>query len=268
MLGDSPENPIRCSQISDFAKCTMRIYLVSELLEGIESVGGVAAQTGSLTHVGVAEFHRLQAQSVDQRRKAAWDAIAASRHLFPQADLDETRLFLTPYMNDPRNINAVCVSVEETFNFTLEPHDRDESRRLIYLQGTVDQIRNVNGSLFVYDLKTGKPSGWDMIHQYAYQFAGYVFAANSKYQNVEPGAIIRNYGYRARSANGESPDGIFWHMPFNRAQCSDLLDTFRLAVAMVRNGEINFGPGNWCSYCEFQGLQGCMGRYQNLTVMR
>lgn len=264
MLGDST-SPLRCSKLAALVKCSMRIHLLS-LNDNEDDEGGTPAQTGSLTHAGVAEFHKTQGKTLDFRRKAAWDAIAANRAKFPLADGDEVRLFITPYMEDPRNIHAECVAVEERVDFTLPPHPCDESKQLIYVQGTYDQIRMSNNVPIVYDLKTGKKTGVEMLADYAVQLAAYAYGAaqQERFKGVTKAYVIRNYSYRARSAVMPSPQGVFWSAPFDsREQIELILENVRMHVGLYRNGEINFGPGPHCTYCEFGGLVGCLQEYQS-----
>jgi hypothetical protein len=36
----------------------------------------------------------------------------------------------------------------------------------------------------------------------------------------------------------------------------------RLAIADIRRGDITFGPGPHCTYCEFGGLTGCIPEFK------
>jgi hypothetical protein len=273
MIADK-ENPIRCSRLSSIARCSGRIFLVS-FLDNEDDVGGEAAQTGSLTHAGVAAFHKERG-NLEIRQKAAWDAIAKTRQMFPLANIDETRLFLTPYINDPRNIHAQIVqwsdgepAIEKQVEFTLQPHRLDSTGELIYVQGTFDQIRYINGVPRIYDLKTGKKTGWEQIHDYSVQQAAYLKGASQFISNIDPtGYIIRCYGYRMKGANLPSPDGVFWCLPFKTWDAIDLLlDAVVFHVAMLRNGEVNFTPGPHCTFCEFGGLTGCLPEFDRIKLL-
>lgn len=265
-------NPIRCSKLAGIVRCSMREYLLM-IYENDDSEGGPAAQTGSLTHVGVAEFHRVKGALL-KRKRAAWDAIKAHAGEFPEADENEVRLFITPYMEDPRNINAQFALdekgmpiIEYELKFTLPPHELDQSQELIHLWGHVDQVRLTNGTAEVCDYKTGKKTGWEMLHDYALQIAGYTYGIREQFKHLptlkhaRPGPIIRGYGYRTRDAIGESPDGVFFANPFRWQDVEELLDIVRLRVALIRNGFINYGPGPHCTFCEFGGLTGCIDSY-------
>lgn len=245
-----------------------------DYIDSEDSEGGPAAQTGSLMHVGAAEFHTAKG-NFEQKVRAAWQAIANARDKFPLADPDEVRLFLTPYMNDLRNQRAAFATikhgpragepaVEMQVEFTLQPHSLDPIKEPIHVQGTLDQIRiDERGRYCVHDIKTGKPTAWHMIHDYAVQQAAYTYAAMQTYpekQWVSP-KLIRCYGYRERNAVLPCPDGVFVSIPYTVEHIPVLLDTVALGVALVRMGEVHANPGSHCTYCELEGILGCMRRF-------
>lgn len=261
-------HPIRCSKLANIAKCSARIYMI-HLIDNEDDEGGESAQTGSLTHAGVAAFHKTKG-NLSMRKGAAWDAIAKAAKEFPLADKDEVRLFITPYMDDPRNINAVMLAVEHEVEFTLDPHELDPTGEKIYIEGTLDQIRKWPHIRYpvVDDLKTGKKTGWEMIHDYALQLAAYAYAARQcGFPDVGPGHIIRNYGYRVRGAEMPAPSGVFWAMPYKWDDIPSLLDTVKLGVALIRMGYYHFNPGPHCTYCEFGGLTGCKDQERKLIKL-
>lgn len=294
MLGDK-ETPFRCSKLGELVKCSMKVHLM-EAIE-LDDEGGEAAQNGSLTHSGVAAFH-IEQGNHEQKKKAAWDAIAAHAAIFPLATINEVRLFITPYMNDRRNIEAQfysypfmpneiasgkfkdrqdTLSIERQVDFTLEPHPLDTTGKLIHVQGTYDQIRKEPGGYEGWipvqnDLKTGKRTGWEMIHDYAYQLCAYTHGCRQTipiFKDLVKAKVIRNHGYRTRENKGDSPDGVFWAMPWDTiAKVELLLENVRLHVALWRNGEVNFGPGPHCSYCTFGGLPGCMPRWEQVQQLQ
>lgn len=274
MFADA-SHPIRCSKLGAVAKCTARIHMIELLTLGgtEESEGGEAAQTGSLTHAGVAEFHRAKG-NLDERQKAGWDAIAKASPLFPLADPTEVRLFFTPYINDPRNIHAEFarlpngeLAIEQEINFTIPPHPLDITKQPIHLQGHYDQIRIRQNRMMVDDLKTGKISGWQMQHDYAIQLAAYTYGIRAtQFPNCEVGKIIRAHGYRTRSAIGDSPDGVFWENLFDVSQLETVLEVAQLAVAVMRMGHVTFGTGPHCTYCEFGGLLHCQRKWKELQT--
>ena len=154
----TPSAPLRCSKLAALSKCLMRVYLMS-VFNNDDTEGGPAAQTGSLTHEGVAEFHRATGPLL-KRRKAAFEAIKAHASRFPLAELNEVKLFLTPYTEDPRNIDAEFVldpagnpMIEVEVTFTLPPHPLDSTGEPIYVVGHVDQVRKIHNVAKVCDLK-------------------------------------------------------------------------------------------------------------------
>lgn len=278
MLGDKSD-PFRCSKLAALVKCSMRVYLLS-IVEAADNAAREAAETGSLTHAGVAAFHTTHGD-LKIREKAAWDAIAAARSKFPQADVNEVRLNITPYMADPRNITAKLLAVEFPLDFTLPPHSLDPTKKPIYVQGTLDQLRFVNGQAELWDLKTGRKTGWEYIHDHAIQLCAYCYGVRDvaaqiaagkresfpdweKWQTCQPGKLILTMGYRRRGIDSPSPDGVYWPIPVKWQGVADILENVRLHVALYRMGEIQYGPGPHCTYCEFGGLPGCQKEYQTL----
>lgn len=267
----SKDHPIRCSKLDALVKCAMRVRM---LQSDEDDEGGEAAQTGSLIHEGIAAFHKTAAE-LNIKKKAAWDAIAAHAVKFPLASEADVRLSITPYMDDPRNYNADFYilngepAVEIKMQFQLPPHPLDETQQPIYVEGTADQVRMDRGRPVVCDVKTGKKTGWEMIHLHAVQLSAYTHGCRVSLgiNECEIGPIIRTMGYRTRTAIGQSPDGVFWEPPYDYERGLLLLENVRLHVALYRNGYIEFGPGPHCTYCEHGGLGGCMHKYINLVQL-
>ena len=267
--------PLRPSSLSWLTKCGVKSVL-SMLDQTDES--GPAADTGSVVHAGVAAFH-LEPE-IGKKVAAAVAAMqqTLAAKTFPLADANEARLYLEPYCLDPRNLHAEFApaprdikrkdgsilrsgqpAIEVPVFAKLDPHPLDPTGQPVYIRGMLDQIRLERGTGKVCDLKTGtKMTGWEMIHDYALQQAAYVVAARQSGFDAEPGSIIRNYGYRTRNAALPSPDGVFWCLPFDVAGAHLLLDRVRLQVALIRRGEVDFGPGTHCSYCPQKGLDTCV----------
>lgn len=246
---------LRPSALGLLVRCPLRRVL--ELVLADPDEGGPAAQTGSLVHAAVAEFHKEP--DAAKRVERALEALAASAPDFPRADPSEARLFLRHYVADPRNLYAECVAVELPVEVRLAPHPLDPTGRDIWIKGTLDQIRRENGVPRVWDVKTGAPSGSVMLGDHAIQLAAYVACARaSGFPEAEPGGIIRVGGYRTREACLPSPDGVFFRSDFCVRDVSVLLDTVRLIVALIRSGEVAVGPGPHCSYCPVGGLDRCL----------
>jgi hypothetical protein len=283
------ERPLRCSRLHILVKCSMQTFLT---IDDEQDVAGPAAHTGSVVHAGVAAFHKHFDEKLDLRKENAWSAIAAAMQEFPQADETEVRLYITPYMKDPRNIHAIIPkwidgepAIEKKLDFTLPPHELDPTEAQIHIQGTFDQIRMINGVPYLHDVKTGKQTIWEMIHDHALQVCAYTFGIHqvskqtnkiNKYENfsfdsIKPGKLIRMMGYRAKTVTlfNDSPDGVMIDLPYYKWKHVEwLLDNVRLHVALYRRGYINFGPGYWCTYCPKGGLTGCLDSFEQLELKK
>lgn len=274
MLGDK-EHPIRSSKLAALCKCSLRIYLLGDIVDDEDDLGGEAAQIGSLTHKGVAEFHRVT-KSLAERKKAAFDAIRDNAVDFPLADINECRLHLQPYIEDPRNQNAVIYHhkingesipmIEYQAKFTLPPHEIDETGEVIHCTGTWDQVRVVNGIPMIHDLKTGKISAFQMIHDYTIQLCAYAYGARQiGITGCQPGKLIRSMGYRKRDAELPSPIGVFIDMPPWK-MVENILETVRFNVALYRMGYVHPHTGPHCTYCEHGGIFDCQQKFELLQL--
>lgn len=280
MIGDK-DHPLRSSKLAALCKCSMRIYLLGDIVDDEDDLGGEAAQIGSLTHKGVAEFHRVT-KSLAERKKAAFDAIRDNAANFPLADLNECRLNLQPYIDDPRNQNAEILHhevlnaetgkreltpmIEYQAKFTLPPHPIDETGQPIHCTGTWDQVRIVNRIPMIHDLKTGKISAFQMIHDYTIQLCAYAYGARQiGITGCQPGKLIRSMGYRARAAELPSPIGVFIDMPPWK-MVEHILENVRFNVALYRNGNVNWNTGPHCTYCEHGGIFDCYEKFEMLQL--
>lgn len=248
----SEKQPLRCSSLPLLVRCNWRAVMLQVGLLTDDS--GQAADTGSAVHRGVEVWHRTG--EVEQ----AFVAMRDSLKDFPLADLDEARLHFEPYVEDPRN-QVTLVANELPVTFALAPHASDLTGQPIYVKGTLDQLRRgPDGRVYLWDLKTGRKEGWDMIHEYALQLAAYcVGAAEVLGEVVHPGGVIRSRGWRKRGVvPADAPAGVFFHCPFGVDDLQLLLDDVRLTIAQVRGGEVQPRSGDWCSYCPAGGLSGCL----------
>lgn len=177
-------------------------------------------------------------------------------------------------MDDPRNINATFVvdpkgipAIEYEINFTLPPHALDPTGEDIHVQGHIDQVRVDRGRVVVDDYKSGKKTGWEMIHDYAIQVAAYTYGARQIWPNAEPGRIIRGRGYRTRENKGNQPDGVFFAVPFKVKDVLTVLETVQIEIALMRMGHVRFGSGPHCTFCEYNGLTGCLPHWDRMIQL-
>jgi len=262
--------PLRPSSLKKIANCN-----VSAIMEAIGEIideGNAGANTGSVTHEAVAAFHKEQQKALKEQAGIA--AIAASLPKFPLADRRSAEIYFEHYAKDPRNINAVLatrtvpvgslrqleVALELPVKLVLPPHSMDETKEPIHITGTLDQIRNDNGTLNVYDYKTGETSGFAMINDYAYQLAAYMLAAKYSGWDVTGAKLIRGYTYRerARAAELPSPPYVFLDMGLTLKTAEILMDRLRREVMLIRRGIIDFGTGPHCGYCKMKSHANCI----------
>lgn len=238
--------PLRPSSLDAIAKCPMRVAL--DLLTE-ERVSGVAADTGTVTHAGIAAWH-LGLDPLDAMNAAASRASLADR--------SEVERFFSLYCEDPRNAPHAVERVECAVQGEIAP--------TIFAAGTLDQLRrDESGVLRVWDVKSGKPEGWEMLHVHAMQLSAYAMLASQTLgEPVHPGGIIRLWGYRKRGAELPSPAGVFFHATWGLEDCPEILQRAVDAVHAIRRGEITFGPGPDCNYCRHGGLQSCLPRAREL----
>ncbi len=258
------DHPLRPSSLDALTRCPLQAALK---FLGDSDTSGAAADTGSMTHAAVAAWHNN-----DKSVEAALTAIADSQDRFPLGDAKEAARFFTDYESDPRNQDAKVVAVEYPVECMLPAHPSDATKQPIYIRGTLDQIRETPDGLKVFDLKTGAPDGWRMIHEHAFQQSAYAICATQTFGvPVAPGALIRAQGYRKRGGPPpqDAPPGVFFWMPWSLDDCYLLLDSVRLIVAQLRAGIVPFGPGTHCSFCPQKGIDTCLPEAKsrfNLTM--
>lgn len=249
------QNPLRISSLPALVTCPMRAVLLDAGLLADDS--GAAAQTGSLLHAFVAEWH---AHGHDTEGALT----TVQREPFPLADADKAATWFRAYTADPRNRECRILAIEQSVTLALPCADHDPTGLPIALRGTLDQIREEDGGPRVYDLKTGRASGLSMLDSYAFQLAAYSRAA-AGFLGVAPArmrspGVIRLQGYDVKGCDPAlRPPGVFYVSPFDAQRCEMLVDEIRNIVADIRSGRVDVRPGSHCSYmCPARGLQNCL----------
>lgn len=248
---------LRPSMLEKLMRCQLNAV---ELMSGgiADSGSSIAADTGSLVHAGVAEYH------ITGEVQAGLDKMNQCLRQFPLADKDEARLYYKAYTADPRTSpeESRVTFVEEPVSLVLEPHPSDPTGERIYIRGTVDQIHTeADGSLSVWDLKTGRGDGFGMLNSYALQQAAYVLGVQQTYSTrvVKPGGLIVAYGWRKQGVDPKKrPPGVFWHYPLTYNDCVELMGGVKLAVANIRSGNIYPNPSFFCTFCPHQHVGNCL----------
>jgi hypothetical protein len=251
------ECPIHASAVPELIKCSWKTAMMLIFTPTDES--NEAADTGSACHVAVADWHR------NKDVNAAIAAMQAKRDAkFPKADLAEAAAMFLRYIKDPRNIQAEFAKIngelfiEKSIKITLRPSEEDKTQAPIKFVGTIDQVRLVNGRPRVWDLKTSKRPGWELLNMHIYQIAIYcVGASKALRMPVTLGGLItpRHYG---KEHPEKAPTGVFWEYPHKFGDLEPLLNGVRHAVAAIRAGDVHPSPGEQCRYCPAHETSECV----------
>ena len=222
-----------------------------------DDTSGKAAQTGSAVGRMIELWHR---GTLPGDLHLAVEAQAASE--WPLADLDTARGWLTAYLADPRNWDdsehgeVIPESLEQEVVYNLPCDESDPTGEPIRLVGHMDQVRRSPGGLKVWDVKSGRPSGTEMIAAHAWQLAAYALGATALYgEPVLPGGIIRLRGYDSKRT--KPPKNVFYQTPWTLDQCRDMLGSPAYLIAMLRRGEVLSLPGASCVWCPGGGPHLC-----------
>lgn len=219
-----------------------------------EDEGGAAGDTGSATHVAVREYHR--GRSLTQ----SLATMGEERTKYPQADLQDAAAMFLHYATDPRNATAEVLLTEEKISFQIAAAAEDPTGEPIAINGTLDQVRRVDGVLRVYDLKTSRKEPYSILSQTTFQMAAYVVGACYKLgENVQPGALIMPRKYRPGSIPS-SP--VFWHYSWMLKDIEHILDGVRHVVASIRRGHLWHVPNENCIWCPQKSPDLCLPRLQ------
>jgi hypothetical protein len=249
------DKPIRASSLYKVLQCPGRVVFDDREV-------GSAAETGSLVHLGVVKFH--ESKSLDKALQEMRD----QQSLYPKSDYAEAEKHLTPYTQDPRNIDAEIVIAEKEVTFSIS-QDVEDKNGPIYIKGHLDQVRRENGKLYVWDIKTGKRfSGWEMLHVATVQLCSYTIGACQLLNvPVYTGGIISTYGYRRRGADKpeNSPGGVFFNAPWELGDCGEILRPLVKRVKEIREDDLYIVPGEHCSSCI--GIDECLPKLREYNAI-
>lgn len=224
------DNPLRASKVSQFISCPMSVILSEE------QEGGQAAQTGSLIHAAIAEYHTAGGEQ-GERVERAKKALERARQSFPKADEGEAWDIVKRYVADKANQEAKTPWVEQRVTLVL---DGD-----IHIRGTLDQIRD-DGRLTVWDIKTGSYHTSDeSLLLYTTQLAVYTLAARQTLDpSIEPGGIIYTPAYK------KSRSRVFLTSTLTVGQCEDIVSFLIPIVRAIRAGSRIYRPSlESCKFC-------------------
>lgn len=259
----------RVSGVVNLARCP---GLWVARVSGPRDESGPAAQTGSAVGRMIELWHRgtLPAEIMSQVRSEA--------ERWPSADLTdngEAQLMAAAYFSDGRNApgsdwgTVDPGSLEREVQLLVPPDPLDPTGEPVLFVGHLDQARRGrDGFLRVWDTKCGKPSGSEMLQEYAWQLAVYTLAAGATYgETVLPGGLIRLRDYETGrgKARGWGPDapGVYYAAPWSLDDCRAMLGSIMQEIALVRMGRVALRPGLHCRYCPLQPHWDCHSRVPN-----
>ena len=269
------DNPLRCSGIGELLPCTWRAAI--EYLAIDERGDNYAAQVGSATHSAIAEWHR---SSGDEKRAISvmMKDIKEKYTLIEKgAGAEEALEMFLRYSRDPRNIGIDTPIIEEKSSFSIPAHKKDPTGQPIVIQGTLDQLRydSRKKAYYVYDIKTIKLGGGDLICNHSLQIHLYTFTALAtmarkgiKDAPIFPGSIVRTRSYLTRKNEKEvSPSDVFWPIPSSFKAGYYILASIQEYVRRVRSGELDASPNEGCKYCPSGGFDFCTKRAEKFLEL-
>jgi len=212
----------------------------------LESDAGQAADTGSAVHMAARAFHTGCKGDVS----ASLEVMRRSLPKFPLADLGAAEQQFRCYAKDPRNKEAEIILCEAEHKIEVAP--------TIWVQGTLDQVRQERGGLVVDDIKTGGAyEGADMLPYHAAQLSAYMLMASDLLgERVRRCRIIRTKDYlKAR------PGPVFWEASWDYDSACRILEQVVAEVIRMRSNQVRITPSaEQCKYCPAGSLQNCIRR--------
>lgn len=246
----SEQHPLHCSQLSKVLGCPLSQVLA---MMSNDDESGPAADTGSAVHLAAHTWHAQAAQDL----RVAIGVMRAQQALYPLADLDKAEEFFRHYANDRRNVEAKVIQSETQVSFTISPCKTDPTQTPIYIVGTLDQVREINGQLALLDIKTGRMyEGADMLSHHAMQLAAYQIGATKLLGRP----VRRAFILRVQDYVKKVPGPVLWEAPWNLSDCESILDGLRHVVASIRSGRIYAAPGGECRWCPQMSVANCLPR--------
>lgn len=251
--------PLHPSGLRSLIDCPWR--MVDMFLLAPDQESGPAADTGSAVHAAAHAMHE---------GKEVAEALAimhAKLADYPRADLlDASDLFLK-YAADVRNREAKIVATETAIRFQIKAAPEDPTGEPVSFIGRLDQVRDTDGRLRVYDLKTSKKDQTTLLHEHTFQMAAYCVGASILFKReVWPGALIlvRRYG---KSDYSNAP--VFWHYSWSFQDCAKILDVVRHRVAEIRRGVVYHNPREeQCCWCHMRTPDLCLPKLQSELKIR
>lgn len=223
--------------------------MIHMLTDGEGSEGGPAADTGSAMHAAAAALHR-GAPLAD-----AIEAMGEGLPRYPKANLAEAAAMFLSYARDTRNFEGTYLLVEKLVTFTIEAHETDPTGAPIAVEGTIDQVVELNGRLFVRDIKTTKRDMAETAAEYTLQLAAYCVGAAQLLGKPIAGAKLI---YPRRYSHDPSTSPVHWQYAWGWDDLEHILESVRVNVANVRANRLYHAPSADCKWCHCRTPDVCL----------
>lgn len=250
--------PLHPSALRTLVECPWRIVML--YLDAQDGESGPAADTGSAVHAAAQALH-------DGKEVAGSLAIMQSRLAeYPRADLSDAADLFLKYSGDRRNKEAKIILNEVKIGFQIAAAPEDPTGEPLIFEGRVDQVREMDGRLRVYDIKSSKKDQTELLHESTFQMAAYCVGASVLLKRqVDPGALILVRRYKA-SDFSNAP--VFWHYAWTFDDCAKILEVVRHRVAEVRKGILYHNPSKDCNWCHERSPDLCFPKLQQELKLR
>lgn len=251
--------PLHPSALRTLIDCPWKI--VMQFLYDPSDEGGAAGDTGSAVHAAAHALH--EGKEVAACIGVMKDKLAS----YPKADLlDAADLFLK-YAGDTRNRQAKVVLNEMPIGFKVTAAPEDPTGEPLIFVGRLDQVRDVDGRLMLYDIKSSKKDPMTLLHEHTFQMAAYCVGASVLLQKqVDPGALILVRRYKTTDYSNAP---VFWHYAWTFQDCERILKVIRHRVAEVRKGILYHNPEeSRCHWCHQRSPDICLPKLKKFEDSR
>lgn len=238
------EAPVRISSAPGWLSC--EAFALGKSL--VTDTGSLAAEAGSAADLAIKLMH--QGKTIEE---AVEQAISAH----PTAERPVVLNVAGKYWDDPVSKRygtvlpesqdlEVCVEIDE-----------------VHFIGHMDQVRELDGSLFVWDLKQSKFSGTQLTFDYIAQLVLYAKAATIWYgKPVGVGGIIRLSEYQKRT-----PEMAYYPTPIPDAMGDNIVRQITGSIRRARSRKpVAFRPCGRCYYCPLGGMDKCYATLASLVA--
>lgn len=219
-----------------------------------EDDAGEAAHTGTAVGRMIELYHAgLDLSKAIARADAEKGTGEGSAHDYPLADIPQASAWVEAYAADPRNPREIIWpgSCEREVHLTLPADPDDETGEPVVLIGHIDQVRRDRGGRWrLWDVKSGRAGGVQMLYEYAWQLMAYALACSNTFgEPILPGGVIRVRGYEGRVKKPSGTEDVFFEAPWTLDDCREAMAGVAWYVGRIRAGLIPLRPGVHCMWC-------------------